>query len=383
MRTRRHKALIGLLVMGLVATALPVLAFDDVPPSHIFADDIRAVEAAGITLGCNPPENTRYCPDRAVTRAQMATFLVRGFDLPPAENHFTDDDGNVHEDDIAALAKAGVTFGCNPPDNTRYCPNWSVTRGQMATFLVRGLDLPPAENHFTDDDGSVHEDDIAALAKAEITLGCNPPANTRYCPDQPVRRGQMAAFLRRALELPVPPAPEGTVIDLVERQQWGAAPPEGSFTDHTITHLTLHHAASPPSPTGPEAFRGWQSYHQSLGWGDIAYHFIVGKDGRVYEGRDWTKVGDTATEYDPTAHFLVVVEGNFDNEEPTQVQLEAIAKILAYGAQESGVDPHEILGHRDHASTSCPGDALYLYVHDGSLATMVADYLNEGPITLE
>jgi hypothetical protein len=54
-------------------------------------------------------------------------------------NRFTDDDGSVFEGDIARLAAAGITRGCDPPANTRFCPGDPVTRGQMAAFLFRGL----------------------------------------------------------------------------------------------------------------------------------------------------------------------------------------------------------------------------------------------------
>ena len=112
---------------------------------------------------------------------------------------FVDDDENIHEGAIEAIAAAGVTRGCNPPDNDRYCPADSVSRGQMAAFLVRALDLPGvATDFFDDDDGSVFEANINSLASAGITLGCNPPDNDRFCPHQPVTRGQMAAFLVRA-----------------------------------------------------------------------------------------------------------------------------------------------------------------------------------------
>jgi len=114
---------------------------------------------------------------------------------------FIDDDGNVHEADINGLAAADITRGCNPPDNTRYCPDRAVSRGEMASFLVRALDLPPGpEGRFTDTADSVHATTINALAAADITRGCNPPDNTRYCPDQPVTRGEMASFLVRALD---------------------------------------------------------------------------------------------------------------------------------------------------------------------------------------
>jgi hypothetical protein len=73
----------------------------------------------------------------------------------------------------------------------------------MAAFLARALDLTDdgGGNTFTDDDGSVFEADIAKLAAAGITKGCNPPTNDRFCPESNVTRGQMAAFLRRAAAL--------------------------------------------------------------------------------------------------------------------------------------------------------------------------------------
>jgi uncharacterized delta-60 repeat protein len=116
---------------------------------------------------------------------------------------FTDDDGSVFEGDIEALGRAGITLGCNPPANDEYCPDANVTRGQMAAFLVRGIGYTDAGagDLFTDDDNSVFESDIDKLGTAGVTLGCNPPANDEYCPDQPVTRGQMAAFLVRALGL--------------------------------------------------------------------------------------------------------------------------------------------------------------------------------------
>ena len=116
-------------------------------------------------------------------------------------NTFNDDDGSVFEDDIEWLAAAGITRGCNPPVNDMFCPNQSVTRGQMAAFLVRAMGYTDngGGNLFIDDNGSVFESDIDKLGTAGITRGCNPPVNDMFCPNQSVTRGQMAAFLHRAL----------------------------------------------------------------------------------------------------------------------------------------------------------------------------------------
>ena len=167
----------------------------------VFVDDIIWLAEEGITRGCNPPANDQFCPDRTVTRGQMAAFLVRFLDLTAIDPtiSFTDTGGNIFEQDILKLATAGITRGCNA-EGTEFCPDRGVTRGQMAAFLVRAFGLTDngGGNLFTDDDASIFEDDIDKLATAGITRGCNPPTNDNFCPDRTVTRGQMAAFLRRA-----------------------------------------------------------------------------------------------------------------------------------------------------------------------------------------
>jgi hypothetical protein len=111
----------------------------------IFSGDIVWLRDEGITLGCNPPTNDRFCPTQAVTRGQMAAFLVRFLGLTTVDSSidFIDDDDSIFETDIAKLATAGITYGCNPPDYTMFCPNANVTRGQMAAFIHRAESLLP------------------------------------------------------------------------------------------------------------------------------------------------------------------------------------------------------------------------------------------------
>jgi uncharacterized protein YkwD len=171
--------------------------------SSTFEAAIEQIAAADITQGCNPPVNDLFCPDEPVTRGEMAAFLARALDLPKdSEIQFNDVSNSVFADPIVRIAGADITRGCNPPTNTLFCPESNVTRGQMAAFLARALDLPAArEIEFSDDDGSQFEQDIETIAAAGITSGCNPPSNTRFCPGENVTRGQMAAFLARALDL--------------------------------------------------------------------------------------------------------------------------------------------------------------------------------------
>lgn len=115
---------------------------------------------------------------------------------------FGDDDGNVHEADIEAIFDADVTDGCNPPANDAYCPSEFVTRGQMAKFLDRAKGLPASDQDaFVDDDDSIFEPHINDLAAADVTDGCNPPENDEYCPERNVTRDEMASFLARALQI--------------------------------------------------------------------------------------------------------------------------------------------------------------------------------------
>jgi predicted outer membrane repeat protein len=169
--------------------------------SSIFEKEIEWLAEVGITKGCNPPDNTMFCPTADVTRGQMAAFLNRAFNLPATStDFFTDDDDSVFEGDINRLAAAGITKGCNPPTSDMFCPDGKVTRGQMAAFLVRayGYTAGAGANLFIDDDDSIFENDIDRLGTAGVTRGCNPPTNSMFCPDSRVTREQMAAFLYRA-----------------------------------------------------------------------------------------------------------------------------------------------------------------------------------------
>jgi hypothetical protein len=112
----------------------------------------------------------------------MAAFLVRALGLTERlDNPFIDDDHSIFESDIEKLAKAGITKGCNPPDNDRFCPDSKITREQMAALLVRALGYTDdgGGNLFIDDDDSIFEQDIDRLARAGVTKGCNPPDNSR------------------------------------------------------------------------------------------------------------------------------------------------------------------------------------------------------------
>jgi hypothetical protein len=306
--------------------------------------------------------------------------------LPPGGT-FIDDDGNVHEGGIEAIAAAGITTGCNPPTNNRYCPSQTVTRGQMAAFIVRALGLTQADqDQFTDDAGHRFEAAINRLAGAGITLGCNPPDNDRFCPDQAIARDEMATFLTRTTGLTAnrPPPRPFPVVTVVPREDWGALSPDTErMIAHTVTRLTVHHAGTQSGTVGPPQYRGWQAWHMGgQKWPDIAYHVLIGIDGTVYQGRDPAYRGDTATTYDTTGHFLVAVEGNFEVERPSQAQIQSLEMVLAWASQHYGVSPETIGGHGDYAATSCPGRHLEDRIRSGELQTAVESIIDRGGVEL-
>jgi len=149
---------------------------------------------------------TEYTFDPNDSGASVDFYIVDREGIPGGDdcaNRFGDVDGsNTFVDDICWLADQGITRGCNPPANTEFCPKDPVTRGQMAAFLVRALGYTDdgGGNLFIDDNGNTFEGDIDKLGTAGVTRGCNPPTNDRFCPDDNVTREQMAAFLRRALD---------------------------------------------------------------------------------------------------------------------------------------------------------------------------------------
>jgi hypothetical protein len=180
-------------------------SFGDVAASHPFYSAVETVLHFDVTAGCAAGA---YCPDAPVTRAQMAVFLLKAkmgaAYAPPAATGtvFADVPAGAFAGAwIEDLAASGVTSGCG---GSLYCPNAAVTRAQMAAFLLKArhgsaYQPPAAAGIFTD----VPPSDpfapwIEELAAEGVTAGCGGGA---YCPAAPNTRGQMAVFLSRTFGL--------------------------------------------------------------------------------------------------------------------------------------------------------------------------------------
>jgi hypothetical protein len=183
----------GTLVNGWVAD------FADVPGGQQFYVQITKLVANAITVGCG---TGIYCPLNSVTRQQMAVFLLKSknglcYVPPPCTGVFPDVPCSSNFAPwIEALAEAGITGGCG---GGNYCPTNPVIRQQMAVFLLKtkhgsSFVPPPCNGDFGDVacPGNPFADWIEELAEEGITGGCG---GGNYCPNQSVRRDQMAAFL--------------------------------------------------------------------------------------------------------------------------------------------------------------------------------------------
>jgi hypothetical protein len=150
--------------------------------------------------------------------------------------------------------------------------------------------------------------------------------------------------------------------------------------------MTLHHEAVflGDNRNAPGRLRQDQRYHQDQhGWIDIAYHVGVDRNGNIYELRSPKIAGDTATDYDTTGHFLVLCEGDFDQEVVSEAQIHGAALAFAWAAQNFGIATDTLAGHRDLAQTSCPGANLYAHLASGDLKRRINDLLAAGSVDLQ
>ena len=222
----RLAVLAALAVAASILAYAPAAAAQTEPPQNqhagVHQPSIDALAKFGtetgvdVFAGTGCADSDELCPREPVLRWEMAVWLVRVLDRadPPATNssRFADVDANAWWAPHAErLAELGIVMGCET-EPLQLCPDDPVDRGQMAAFLAQAFDLPPAERAGFADVSADHPfaEDIDRLAGARVTAGCQvDPA--RYCPQRNVTRAQMSTFLARALGLVDLPPPIATV----------------------------------------------------------------------------------------------------------------------------------------------------------------------------
>ena len=277
--TRVKGVLIATLVAVLVASLLPTAAFAahnprdtnpcaDAPPADDFADydeardthkpsiDCALYRAVTSGAGVNSEGAPLYRPQRAVTRAQMAQFIVNtivaaGYDssLPggQGQDEFSDISDNFARVAINRLARANIVGGTG---GGRYTPNGFVTRQQMASFIVQAARHVVGDDHpvTRDDDdqfrdvrrGNVHKANIEAGADANLFRGTSA---TTFTPGARVLRDQMATFLvnllRYTFNPETAPPPNTAEVALADQEVEAGGELSGDITGENIQSASV------------------------------------------------------------------------------------------------------------------------------------------------
>jgi hypothetical protein len=169
---------------------------------------------------------------------------------------------------------------------------------------------------------------------------------------------------------------------IVPRSGWNANEAR-PYKHHVPVRITIHHEGTRLEDTADAArkIRNIQIWGmgKDRNWTDIPYHFLVGRDGTIYEGRDPMTVGETATEYDPTGHLLINCLGNLNQQPLPDAQLKSLIDMIAYACRKYNIGYETIASHRDYsAQTTCPGENLYVHVKSGYIKEEVKKRLEAG-----
>lgn len=165
-------------------------------------------------------------------------------------------------------------------------------------------------------------------------------------------------------------------IKIIQREEWKALEPK-PYNSHIPEKITIHHEGTFFSDEKDAATHIRNVQRWGMGndrnWTDIPYHFMIDRNGNIFEGRNVFTAGETATEYDPSGHLLITCLGNFNEQLITEKQLESLIDLISYACIKYQLSPESIEGHKDFARTACPGDNLYKIIKDESFINQVKE----------
>ena len=158
-----------------------------------------------------------------------------------------------------------------------------------------------------------------------------------------------------------------TKPEIVSREGWKAAPPKGEYTPHAPIGIVIHHTWMPRQAQYQQgaSIRGIQRYHmEDNKWMDIGYHFLIGPEGVIYQGRPETVIG--AHSVPNTGMIGICVFGDYDpDQDPfTDASREALLNLMTWLTAEYGIQTTEFYGHRDFSTKSCPGEEIYKHLQE-------------------
>ena len=153
-------------------------------------------------------------------------------------------------------------------------------------------------------------------------------------------------------------------MKLITRKEWGMREPRRSYSSRVdINSIIIHHTGGKnrllDGYSGVDSIRSTEHHHMDTnGWNAMGYHYLIGANGDVYEGRPEGVIGAHAKGHNADS-IGIMLWGNFDLESPTPDQIESLVCLLHRLQGEHGIPDTDIKGHRDVGITSCPGKNLY------------------------
>jgi hypothetical protein len=197
--------------------------------------------------------------------------------------------------------------------------------------------------------------------------------------------------LAQAAEVPAPP-------NIVTREEWKSDPdPIPDARRHTPRFVTLHHAGVLwTNSQTPEQFlqnlQAWGKRRPEIEkppmdtyWPDLAYHYLIAPDGRIFEGRPVEYEPESNTRYELAGNLGVEMMGDFNRQRPSRAQLESAVHLTAWLLDQHDIGLENVRTHRDAApgKTTCPGEDFYRYFPDGQFQRWVKTVLRGEKLSLD
>lgn len=191
-----------------------------------------------------------------------------------------------------------------------------------------------------------------------------------------VARPQPDPGLAASAPVAARPAPaasnSGVMAGVLPRSRWATGAEIPSRMDPMLPprRVTIHHDALTSQGFTSTSERDAMAYinrirasHQTKGWGDVGYHFLIDPAGRVWEGRRLKFQG--AHVKDQNEHNVgIVCLGNFERHSPTAAQINALVQHVNRVTAAYRIPPSAIRTHRELAQTLCPGRSLQARILD-------------------
>lgn len=149
---------------------------------------------------------------------------------------------------------------------------------------------------------------------------------------------------------------------VMSREDWKAVPPREPYTPHTPDGIVVHHTWQPDQAhyRKEATIRGIQRFHmEDRKWNDIGYHFLIGPEGVIYQGRPETVLGSHSVPNTGKVGICIIGDYDPDKDPFTAESFQSLVDLMTWLTAEYQISPGEFYGHRNFSTKSCPGDSVY------------------------